>query len=425
MFIFAYALMLSLTLIVFLFAPKQPSSRGNGRIMISSSISFHFNCDSEEFLREALKPSILLEPDNVRQSRPLYGIAGYVVRKFIVRPVRSAVIPDVSVLMPKGIHLREYFVENFDGFFSFLFINFFILWFSLVLFHKTVRYENDYFQPVFLMATLLLSSTLVKTGFWIPHNILFNIMTPLFGLFLCKRIFEQKATTLGSMAGMGILLGILVLFYGSFLLLVPAVVIAIWIAAFRERVLKTHLPTLLINSMVFFSCSIIPFLAWRFLVIHHAGHFYSHEISAYRQVVWILDSMHAGPAPFFNQFRDNLFVFLPLLIKVPFYYYLLLIAVAWYFNLQRKSAPWPMALSTRNAISASLVIGAVMVPGMFLLGFYDYRIIWNIIPLLLVPTTSLVVEIVKNGSLRSKNCIMVLVAGFVIVHFLLVTVSTR
>jgi hypothetical protein len=127
-----------------------------------------------------------------------------------------------------------------------------------------------------------------------------------------------------------------------------------------------------------------PQLAWIGAVELKTGSYYSHEIEAYHQIVWIKETLGQGPVTFLDAFAANQASFgaatWPVVV-----WPLLLLAVIVAFRTTGKSRATASLVSIDRPLlrgSAITLVGF----GVFLalLGFYRQRLSWSLVPPLLV-----------------------------------------
>ena len=80
--IFEYAILILITAISFLFSPKPENNNGPDKycptnyVRLNNSMGFSMNCDAIEYTGLSVKPGLLFQQNNRRQSRPLYILSG-------------------------------------------------------------------------------------------------------------------------------------------------------------------------------------------------------------------------------------------------------------------------------------------------------------------------------------------------------------
>lgn len=126
----------------------------------------------------------------------------------------------------------------------------------------------------------------MKERFWTPHTQMFNILAPVVGMVLCRRVRTVGRLSSCRLLQQGLLVGMLPLFYGTFLAVLPAMLLAL---AWRIR--GTRAAVLALALVLGF---LAPTVLWVLVVRWHGGVFYSAEVETYRQFVWLLDAWQHG-----------------------------------------------------------------------------------------------------------------------------------
>jgi hypothetical protein len=371
-----------LTLIVphvFLLSPRQPDEIANaayGRnIHITKRLAFFFSYDSSEFLRLAASPSGLLEFHNLRQSRPLYVV------------LAAALTWTTSPLL-KWLNWYPYSVRH-DAFLAYLILNFGLIFLSLVSFDWVVRERAGKASVpivVLVFGSVLVVNDVVKVYFWTPHTQIFNILVPLICLAACVSILEQPQRSFREVFCWSLGLGVLVLAYGSFLMILPAAVLAFY-AGPRLSGASVSGWYVLSRSVALVLGFCFPTSLWILFVHWKTGKLlYSHEITQYHQFVWMVDALRAGgPIELVHRLASFVRIYADATLRVAITPILLLLAsvLIGFFSWIGKrdgfiSTDW-------NSVLIAAGITAVVTLLFFgLLGFYADRLAWNIVPTLLV-----------------------------------------
>jgi hypothetical protein len=120
------------------------------------------NCDSYGFMRSANAPSSLLRPGNLRQSRPIFIVAGYVA-SFVAAPVvfvLKALVPRLALQTLLSLYL------------GYLLINIALLLLAFRFYTRTIASSavaHLYYPLVLaLSGVLLVANDVVKAFIWSP-----------------------------------------------------------------------------------------------------------------------------------------------------------------------------------------------------------------------------------------------------------------
>lgn len=344
--------------VLFLLSPRPKPDEYPGvslnYIALTEHAGFVLNWDSPDFLALAREPQRLLNPREPRQSRPLYVIAAAGLARVValVLPVHTS----PSLLGAEYV--------------AFVAINFLAVWLSMLGFQSLFR-NSSWPLGVFLASTLLAANDVVKQFFWTPHTQMFNIFVPVYAMTLCDWLVSAPIVRARNLVLLGFCSGTLVLLYGSFAAVLPAVILALW---FGRRLAWAELKSSAGSFAVVF---LLPTIAWMLLVRAVTGEFYSHEVGKFRQFVWIVDFWRLGVLTKFGPF------------------------VAWVFVRSTIAALWfPCALAAlatvaarqfgvtrvdvwreyRPILLAVLMTLVCLFPFFALLGTYATRLSWNFVP---------------------------------------------
>jgi hypothetical protein len=242
--------------------------------------------DSPEFMQDAHDPARLLEPRNIRQSRP-----GLILLAAGVERLLGQV--DGQLMDPYHASGGTEPAERYLPYVAYIMLNFLLLGLSFFVFWHTLERSgsNDTLAAAFL-GGLLIFNGVIKSFLWTPHTQLFNILAPLVCLYAFQGITRQALFGRGRMLVLAFLAGLGVTAYGTFLLFFPSVLIAqAWVVV-RDR-LKVDWRMLARLALVIL-LAVVPFLAWVFYVRTTTGSFYQYEYSQ-GQFSWILPLLRSAP----------------------------------------------------------------------------------------------------------------------------------
>ena len=345
-------------------APAPPPEVHNCLFLRELNWGFRhiLNCDSPEFLAVAQTPSMILSPAHQnRQSRPLAAGLPYVVAEPL-RHVRWITESDIY---------RPYAAE----FLAFALINLTLMGFGLSWIAWLLESGDAGAQPgIELLVALVVLSTndLTKLFMWTPHTQIFNLFVSCLTLYLTFRLIDRRqplSVQQGVLLSLG--LGIGSLAYGSFLITVAAVVV-VQGAVYRK----------FIRGVAYLIVSFIPYAGWVAYVRWRTGQFYSHEVDAYRQFVWIADCVKLGADACLPIVTNNAWTFLNTAAPIVFP---VLVAI-FCCRLARLCLPAVVQLpEAGRAIALAVAITlAITTAFLGLMGFYVPRLCWLLIPPLLL-----------------------------------------
>ena len=404
----AYAALTAFLCFLFLFSSK-PSEEYCGKFIdVGNFGTFPLNCDSYDYVETAKNPLKLFEEKSIRQTRPLYVVfasaLGYVLSPvFKLLPLENAAAQD------------ELLASSF--YWGFMLLNFTILVLSLLVFDRIVDILTARKFPAaakYLLAVFLISNVVIKTSFWSAHQQMLTILSPLLCIYLCLKIVlaeELKAKNIYLFALLG---GLLLMTYGNFLVLCPAIILAVLIRLFRandfsvKRAAKICIPAALIF--------IAPMALWSAVLMALNGSVYSHEASAYRQFIWVFDKLSVS----FKDFYEQLIAFSKLywtsLYRTVFPFLVALVLLKTYnFVFLRKAAADEIS-SGRNSMAGMIAVILMLYALFFwLMGYYSERLAFTLVPVVLcLLVMELDVLLTRGKALTVKAVYVVLLfcAGF-------------
>lgn len=363
--VLGYAALAWVTAIAFLFSPaeKEGADPGATYLHLSEYAGFKFNVDAPEYCLAARDPSRLLAPRSVRQSRPLYVLLasalGYPLQ-WLVEAIQPAFLAGLEAETRRHV-----------GFYlAYVVLNFCLLLLSMLLLHSLAhRLAGASLDPAILLSlqVLFVACPITKAFFWVPHQQFFALFTPLLTVYLALEIASRKKTQV-DLAAISALSGVMMLMYGSFLVVFGTVLIMAYLS---DR--RWHLPHLARNLLLFLA----PTLAWVIFCHWWIGAYHNHEVEVYRQLVWIVDALRVSPLQLLREGSVKLPVFLATLWQPQ----LLCLAMA---------SATAVALLPRSARpEARLVLGPLLLTGLVLLlflmavGFYRDRLTYGLAPVCL------------------------------------------
>jgi hypothetical protein len=304
---FIYLAIILIANISFLFSPPLPAEIASSKyVTLNKYMRLPVNGDSFAFIGGAIDPSCLFRPNYFRQSRPGFIImgtlAGYSVY-FISYPFRSAIRKIMKEKFTAKFGYRDFRhpLELYaSAYLGYIFINLIVLLISFFLFGDIVKRLPGVWQNgqllLYALFFLIVSNQLTKYTFWIPHDQMFNILTPI----LCLDIginFQQNNLSLRKIMLLSLSSGILILVYGSFLLPLPLILFCYAVSIYKKkRITQRIILNLASISAVFF----FPTLLWVMTLKLSGLHLYSAEIMEFRQFIWIWDAIKEPGSSLFS-----------------------------------------------------------------------------------------------------------------------------
>lgn len=404
-----YSSIVLIVAVSFLFAKKPPENKGPDRlcpfnyVQLNNYMGFSMNCDAIEYLGGSVDPGFLFKDKYSRQSRPFYLITGsiigysiYIISTPFHRYINNRFkfwfgnqIPEEKVSL---------YLSHYAGL---ILINLLVLVFSLLLFEKIIyqitgnRKNGNWIKYSLLL--LLISNHITKTFFWTPHQQMFNTLLPILCIWLYLKFLANGISSKKQLE-MSFLFGTLLLFYGSFLLLLPIIIYSTFYNAIiveKKKMIKCLQPALL-NSIFF----ILPLLCW-ILVLKIAGiDFYSHETTYFREFVWVIDAMKDPNRSFLKELSANFFIYIKTTGIVIFPTSFLILV---YFISQTNKR-----ISERFPQKQIFILTTILIFLFFyLLGYYSDRLTYSLSPLFII-YAAILLNSQKINNLKKVGIIIII-----------------
>jgi hypothetical protein len=356
----------------FLFSPSPPVSTefcGNYITLIDNIVGFPINCDSVTFTDVLVSPNfeLIFTPDYVRQNRPFFILLGGVLSYL---PTEFLRISRLLYIFPETNSYLQHFI-------GFTLLNISILFFSLILFHKILRWFYVQKNIIYASSLFLVGNEPIKVFFWSAIPQMFNILTPIAVVFLIYwglRIkINQKFLFI-----LTIFLGLFLLAYGTCLLLFTSIITIYWFNYKNKHNLYQKGLKLLSLAFLF----ALPALLWIFLVQSIAGSFYSHESETYRQFLWTIDALKIDFAHFLNTARGYWQSYLKFPQELKILLSLNLILPIW--SVFRYNCKEVLALLW--SLKYIYLVFTLFFVFLYFIAFYPERLYFNLIAIALIPT---------------------------------------
>lgn len=297
-------LLILLAALSFLFAPapRTEDEYCGTYLHLTSYAGFTANCDGYVYMEDARHPAHLLEPNEVRQSRPLFVLLGTAVGY----PCSWALqLLSTTGLLPA--QLRQHLPAKYQpliGFYAgYVLLNYGVLLGSLLLFIWLYRrLTQGQGSQVVLSGLLvfLVSNQVTKAFFWAVHQQMFTFFTPLFCLYLLVRLTEKRFSE-RALLGLALGTGGLCLLYGSFVLVLPCLLYALYF--WRKGYSTLRFWGMAGKTSAVF---LLPTALWILGLRLFGIHYYNHEVKAYRQFVWLKDALLEPDQHLSTSLRQNL-----------------------------------------------------------------------------------------------------------------------
>ena len=320
----------------------------------------HIDCDAQYFLLDSQNPMRLVSNSTPLQDRPLHSFTVFVISK--VLSFLGAPVGPITYVGQDEIP-QTYFLLNYT---IFIFINLAILMTSLYIALKALNRRFGSSKGLhhlsFIFVTLLVTQNpITREFFWTPHSQLFNILIPCLLFYLIQPhvvITKHRFWILIATISMSLLI------YPSPYTLLPI----FFIKTYRDLG-KKYSALILV--------SLLPKLAWPFILNAMGGEYIDWPVRYYRRFVWIFDSIKTESLP--QDLATNLSKFINSLPISWSAMMLSLIAIATLYGL--KSRIWQKITSTNYFTDCVIVLG-IYASGIMLQGGYGPRFTTSLVVLI-------------------------------------------
>lgn len=396
-----------------LIGPRVPLSQQKHQCVVDLHIVGPFgvslNCDSPEFMKDAVHPSLLLRKNSVRQSRPGMILAAYLLSKplFFLNHLAHYLHPNVTRKDIAASRVNALWQSGFSVYAAYFLLNLVILIFACYFYFELVAGEEGVSLAALSFILFLFINPITQTYLWSPHTQMFNIMGPLFLCFLFYRGFSERISDKW-WYGITAVMSLLVTAYGTFLLYAPALFFIFlyhyWNETDRQGRIGFYATKLVCHAAIF----ILPTLIWYVTVKHVAGSYYVHEAVVYRQFVWMSDAYRNGFMALLSQLGLNIFHVLQLIAEQG---YILLCAIVVLCLLLKKQAFDAWDKQKLMAIVITLLFCALFV---VFNGFVIARMVSTVIPVMIACCGYLVECLFLKSSSQGRRLLTVFCVLFAV-----------
>jgi hypothetical protein len=367
-------------------------------VRVGRWLNYRLDFDSPVFLDIAYEPAFLFIDHgewHTRQSRPLY-------------PLLASALTPVASRIPG---LRDMNIH--PAYPAFALINLATLVAALGFFTSLVGSSPRAWALGTLVGVLLFSNDVAKVYTWTPHQQLFNILEPLACAWLLRHVACRPKISAARAGMYGLAAGTALLAYGSFSLLLPAMLIGI-AARTRDGEPVARVAAACVLGVAGF---VFPLSAWVAFMHRRAGGFYVGEVGACRDFVWMVDAWRRGGAPgFARRFAINSAYFfgtftheriIPLFVGATA---LTLCSTAWHRT----------GVAIRNCRATLLACAVAVALNFFFFWFignpcfgYGPRLTFTVLPALLAGAAAVLAAVLEDVPARTWRIVVLLLAAFV------------
>ncbi len=332
-------------------------------IHLNGAMGIVWNCDSSLFQEVSAHPGKLLEENHPRQARPTYALVGWLLVQTVGR---------FSGLFGLG----DWQGEDARPYVSLVLLNVLVLIAATALF---IRILLPLGTPWLLAAVLTVPVAYNHvTVEWTltPHQQIFAMLVPVVTVLVTRRALLAPPSWRTAL-GWGLAVGLAANAYGSWLIAVPVVALALWLAS-RDR------PGV-VRAGAFVGGAAAPLLAWMLVCKIVAGSYYNHEAVFYRQFVWILDAAGQGPGELWEHLSSYTLLWVRSLLGTRELWLAgAVLGAGVVVAVLRRVSLWPETPEGRATLWAVGVSGIVSLAFLWAIGYYTPRLSITVLPLVLV-----------------------------------------
>lgn len=262
------------------FTPKRPVGDCVSVAHLGAGATLSINCDSRYIARDAKDLDRYLTAESAFRSRPVHivglGLIAHVLSPVLVpaAAVASRVVPQIQP------ELMVYYLAG-------------IVFNAAILALATagLLWLLDAKEPMFAMALagLVASLDVTVAWFWVPHQILMNVLAPVGGVAAYILGRQCNGFSVRGVGGVALAAAAACLAYGYCLVWPPAFEIGLAVSFLRTGEFRSHAARAIVFALLF--C--LPLVVW-FGAFALQGSQVSYEAQGVGQFQWIGRSLAAG-----------------------------------------------------------------------------------------------------------------------------------
>jgi hypothetical protein len=329
-------------------------------IHLSGGRFYQLNCDSIAFMALAHHPGQILQPRDLRQSRPGY-VALAALSTHILGPAA------------KSLGWDQAFKQRDSAYIPLILINLILLLAAVFLLTLLLRRLGA--PPVLIvpaLCLLLVANDVTKAFFWTPHQQIFELLVPVATITLACWVMRTRPGWRG-IAVTGLAIGLASLVYASVLITVAVLVL----------ILLTRRRTGRRLAGVLGAAFALPQLAWIGVCEVVAGSYYSYEMKRYHEFTWLPEAAKHGPHSLYVWVQANWVVTVREFVwtaGLPLLFLLGLVIAAVVAGIRLT----PASEDERQILTATGLTIGCSVLFTFGLGIFTTRIMYHVFPAVLV-----------------------------------------
>jgi hypothetical protein len=343
-----------------LFAPAATlPTQCTATIHLNSAMSYCLNVDSPEFFKLAHHPRQVLEPNAIRQARP-----GYVAL--------SAV--GARVIGPAASHLGldRMYGQTDPAYIPLILMNFVTVAVAVMLLGLLLARLGTPLPAAIAICTFLAVNDVVKAFIWTPHQDVFTTLIPIATVFVAQWVIRADPPW-WKLAVLGLALGAYSLVYGSVLITVAVVGLVLLARGWRGTA----------RAVTFGAAFAVLPAGWIVVCRMIVGSYYNHEASAYHEFVWPVVAAQRGSRALARYVEVVSIATVREVVSAAGLFLLLIVALA-AMAVRCRIRLKPESREHRAILVASVLTVAVSVVFGWAIGYIANRLMFNVVPPLLV-----------------------------------------
>jgi hypothetical protein len=413
-----FVLMLMVVMIGYLASPKvannEQKKHYTTNVHLVGPFTVSLSRDSPVFLRLAESPKKILRRNQMRQNRPGLIFLAYLISQplsflsdiNVLKIVRSS-SPDIPQL-----HINSMLLKYVPQYVAYIFINILILVLAYMLFLRLVGDKGPIFLGAFAISALLILNNPVKLFIWSPHTQMFNVLIPIYLLYIFQQVSTNSLKNKSQMVGHSVLAGFGAVCYGSFILFIPALVLSWCISYFvkKEEIMMLSFKRLL--GLCFLT--ITPFAIWVLLVKFIVGSYYSYATEHAHLFTWIVKAYNHGVV--LKSLLNNLGVLVTHLYAQTYSLLGVYCLIFFFKFLYFKSSEMLLDKNIKQLIYSSVFVSLIFTVFWVLMGFLPGRLDFTVmVPWIIV--AAVIFQRMLSKLLESQRCMATIIMATAILGY--------
>lgn len=284
-------------------------------VKLENNLHIPVSCDAWDYVQPAMKfQHLWWNPTHIKQSRPLHIVSAHYLARFL----KFIGVPEgLNIDLKEPIlHKKDYInkrrvqiiTEQWPIFLAYIIINYLFIIVSLMMLIKIINLNNQsngILSYVFLAMTFVFNY-LNKSFLFNTHSQVFAIFAPLLTIYYLSLLINWQEKYLSKFYTICLGLGLLMLFYGSFIYVIPFLIFSELFVSGSSKGLLLKIQRWIFGLFLF----TLPTISYMFyLKLFQNVTYYNQEVGANRQFLWVLDVFN-GTSYSISEFTIRFFEFI-------------------------------------------------------------------------------------------------------------------